>query len=286
MRLCWPNSTIRSRLSRSLRATAVFTVGLGAVGTMPNVSADEGEAAKLAIPVNRIVPPEQTVALEQTVPNQQNTATELVSTRAGALPQVGSLEPLSRADGVEDVLSDGNRSIFREGEQRLPEVVDGHFDLPELIAGTTAMEEIGNGRTPDGFREEEPAPLRPLPEIRLEPGDEPGLEADRGDLWTVRTWAAPNTFFFPRYFTDRMLERHGHERWGCLQPLASGVRFFAGVPMFPYLATVKPPCEPEYTLGYYRPGTPAPLLMQRPPYERRAVIAEGAAVATGILVIP
>ena len=35
-----------------------------------------------------------------------------------------------------------------------------------------------------------------------------------------------------------MLERHGHERWCCAQPLASGARFFLTVPMMPYLMTV------------------------------------------------
>ena len=83
-----------------------------------------------------------------------------------------------------------------------------------------------------------------------------------------------------------MLERHGHTRLGCLQPVASGARFLATVPMLPYLMTVRHPCDKEYTLGYYRSGSRAPALLQRPPYERRAVVAETAAITGAILVFP
>ena len=83
-----------------------------------------------------------------------------------------------------------------------------------------------------------------------------------------------------------MLERHGHERCGHLQPLASGARFFATVPMLPYLMTVREPCDCEYTLGYYRPGSSVPAMLQRPPYERHALIIESAAVAGAIIAFP
>ena len=170
------------------------------------------------------------------------------------------------------------RSIFGERSGRLPSVVDGRFQLPPLMAATTETKNIGNGRLPDGFREDDSTPLEPLPES--------GAERGFDNVWTAREWAAPNTFANPRYFEDRMLERHGHQRWGHLQPLASGARFFATVPMLPYLMTVKPPCEAEYSLGHFRAGSRAPAMLQRPPYERRAALVEGAAIAGGIIALP
>lgn len=163
-------------------------------------------------------------------------------------------------------------------EDRTTKVVNGRFELPPMVAASIATDQIGNGRTPPGFREQNVTPLRSLPEAA----------SDRGEIWnwSVSNWAAANTFSMPRFFEDRMLERHGHERFGCWQPLASGARFFATIPMLPYLSAIKDPCECEYTLGYYRPGSCAPALVQRPPYDRRAMVAESIAVATGMLALP
>lgn len=80
-----------------------------------------------------------------------------------------------------------------------------------------------------------------------------------------------------------MLERHGHERFPCLQPLISGGRFFATIPMLPYLAAVRDPWDCDYHLGYYRPGSCAPALWQRPPYDRRAAVIQAGATA-GVMV--
>ncbi len=99
-------------------------------------------------------------------------------------------------------------------------------------------------------------------------------------------WAASNTFSYPLYFEDRMLERHGQNRWGYLQPAMSGVRFFSTVPMLPYLMTVNKPCDCEYKLGHYRAGTCAPTMIQRPPLERRAVVAEALFLGGGIAIFP
>jgi len=165
-----------------------------------------------------------------------------------------------------------------QSQGRQPEVVNGRFTLPDLSAASTNTSDVGNGRTPDGFRGDSPAPLVPLPES--------GAERLGSWTWSLRTWAAPNTFSNPRYFEDRMLERHGHERCPHLTPLLAGARFFGTVPMLPYLATVQHPCECEYTLGYFRTGNCVPAYLQRPPYERKAVIAEAAAVTAGVLIIP
>lgn len=165
-----------------------------------------------------------------------------------------------------------NQSIYGDVDDRVPQVVDGRLVLPPLTAATTDTSEIGNGRTPEGFRAEQSAAVIDLPHSFLDRGL-PGT-------WTVRHWAAPNTFSLPRFFEDRMLERHGHQRHPRLQPLISGARFFGTVPMLPYLMTVSDPCDCEYTLGYYRSGSCAPVACQRPPYERRAAIAEAVSIAS------
>ncbi len=161
---------------------------------------------------------------------------------------------------------------------RTPDVVGGRLELPAIEAASTSITSVGNGRAPDGFRSTEDSPVSPLPEQ--------GIQRSPTWGWSFKAWNAPNTFSHPLYFEDRMLERHGHERFPHLTPVVAGMRFFTTVPMLPYLATVNHPLDCEYTLGYYRSGTCVPAYLQRPPYERRAVIAEAAAVSGAIIAFP
>ncbi len=92
-------------------------------------------------------------------------------------------------------------------------------------------------------------------------------------------WHPSSICHYPLRFEETMLERHGHVRAGCLQPLVSGVRFFTTIPMLPYLNTLKPCYEPVYALGNYRPGSCAPLLRETIPYDKNAVVVEALAVA-------
>ena len=165
-----------------------------------------------------------------------------------------------------------------EEADRKPTVENGRFHLPTLEAVSLETAKIGNGMTPKGFRGNDETSMAPLPEL--------ASEREENWNWAMRTWAAPNTFSHPRYFEDRMLERHGHERFPHLTPVIAGMRFFATVPMLPYLATVRNPCECEYTLGYYRTGSCVPAFIQRPPYQRTAVAAQATAIATGIIALP
>ena len=182
-------------------------------------------------------------------------------------------------DALDD--EDGERTIPDALATRtdfVPKFAENRFVLPELAATSTATKEVGNGRTPDGFRGTDSSPAQLLPE------DASSRSIGKG--WAVANWAAPNTYSRPRYFEDRMLERHGHERCWPLTPVISGVRFFATIPMLPYLGTISPPCDCEYTLGYYRPGSCAPAMIQRPPLDKRAVIVESAAVAGIGVILP
>ncbi|WP_145176523.1 hypothetical protein [Rubripirellula lacrimiformis] len=207
-----------------------------------------------------------------------------ISTTAVADDQDSSATIASQlAAGGPDASGDASDTrspmIFGSGAVNAqPKVVDGRFTLPPLEARSTATEDVGNGKIPSGFRGDQERPLQSLPES--------GADREQPWNWSVANWSAANTFAYPKYFEDRMLERHGHQRFGIAQPLVSGARFAATVPMLPYLMAIQPPCECEYTLGYYRSGSCAPMTFQRPPWDRRAIIAESAAVATGFVVIP
>ena len=156
----------------------------------------------------------------------------------------------------------------------------GRFDLPTLAAASTAL----SGGNRDGERHPETF-VQQFGEY-TEPLPESGSQRDADWHWSWCVWSAPNTFSNPRYFEDRMLERHGQECIGCFQPLASGARFFGAVPMLPYLWAVSNPCEREYSLGYYPAGQRAPIMLQRPPYENRAAVVEAGAAAGLIIGFP
>ncbi len=179
-------------------------------------------------------------------------------------------------DAGQDMMeSDGPQS---NADRLVPAVMGGRFQLPPLVAKTVATEQIGNGKTPDNFRQDQPINLVALPES--------GTDRGQPWHWSVVQWEAPNAFSYPLYFEDRMLERHGHIRFGHWQPVASGARFFATIPMLPYLMTIKSPCDPEYKLGHFRSGSAAPAVIQRPPLERRAVVAESLFLGGAIGIFP
>ncbi len=92
-------------------------------------------------------------------------------------------------------------------------------------------------------------------------------------------WHPSEICHFPLRFEEAMLERHGHVRFGALQPLASGARFFGTLPMIPYLNTLRPRHQSVYALGNYRPGSNAPLLRDSIPYDSHAAVVEAMAVA-------
>ena len=159
-----------------------------------------------------------------------------------------------------------------------PVVVEGSFQLSELEALSTSTDLVKDGRVPLELRSDEDSPTILLPED--------GSLRGPGWQWSVSNWAAADTFSHPRYFEDRMLERHGHQRFPRLQPFVSGARFFTTVPMLPYLMAVRPACDCEYSLGYYRSGSRTPGFLQRPPLDRRGVISEAFWVSGAILAFP
>jgi hypothetical protein len=114
-----------------------------------------------------------------------------------------------------------------------------------------------------------------------------------GGDFVPRQWA-PTTFMWqasglchkPAYFEDIHLERYGHS-WGpYVQPLMSGAHFFLNVPVLPYKMGLYPPNECIYTLGYYRPGSCAPYMLDPLPLSVRAGLAQAGAVVGMAYLLP
>ena len=102
----------------------------------------------------------------------------------------------------------------------------------------------------------------------------------------VYLWKASGLCHKPLYFEQVQLERYGHS-WGhCVQPLVSGAHFFASVPILPYKMGLKTPNECVYSLGYFRPGSCAPYLLDPVPFTWRAALFEAGFVVGAAAVIP
>ena len=134
--------------------------------------------------------------------------------------------------------------------------------LPALSIPNTSIQGVGTGSTPEDLV------VGRLPAtIQLPYG------ADRYGFWALdrKSWTAPVFCLQPVYFEETMLERHGQERFPYLQPLVSGATFFSNIAFLPYHSYLQRPLEERYSTGHYRPGSPAPCLRQRAPYDARAL---------------
>ncbi len=101
----------------------------------------------------------------------------------------------------------------------------------------------------------------------------------RGATFKQVNWKPSMVFHHPLYFEEAMLERHGHDRFGLLQPLASGARFYTSIALYPYLQSLRKPSECVYALGNRRPGTCVPKLQDSLPWDKRAAATQ--LIATG-----
>lgn len=122
---------------------------------------------------------------------------------------------------------------------------------------------LGTGQVPEGASEQ----------LQVE------AAYGRSAVFKCVHWHPSMICHYPLRFEEAMLERHGHVRFGLLQPFASGARFFATIPMIPYLNTLQPRHQSVYALGNYRPGSSAPMLRESIPYDARAAVVESMAVA-------
>jgi len=129
--------------------------------------------------------------------------------------------------------------------------------------------------------------------IKATTGDFPrecgiGSEAFVPRNWSepTYTWKAAATCHKPLYFEQVAPERYGHT-WGpVLEPIIEGAHFFVTVPLVPYEMGVELPNECIYSLGYYRPGSCAPFMLDPLPLSVRGALFEGAAVTGAVLLVP
>ena len=115
-----------------------------------------------------------------------------------------------------------------------------------------------------------------------------GTETFRQRMWPQITymWKASGLCHKPLYFEQVHLERYRHS-WGpYLQPIFSGAHFFATVPILPYKMGLKTPNECIYTLGYYRPGSCAPAMIEPIGFTWRAALFEAGTVVGAAAAIP
>lgn len=103
---------------------------------------------------------------------------------------------------------------------------------------------------------------------------------------TVFTWKASSLCHKPLYFEEVQLERYGHY-WGpIVQPFLSAGHFFVSIPLLPYNMGLNPPNECIYSLGYYRPGSCSPYMLDPFPFSVRAGLMEAGAVTGLVFVLP
>ena len=98
------------------------------------------------------------------------------------------------------------------------------------------------------------------------------------ELTQVYRWKASDLYHYPLYFEDPPLERYGHTHHELLQPFISAQRFGTQLIGLPYQMAIDPILKKTYTLGWYRPGEPAPMLLYQVPWN-----AEAAAVQAGVM---
>jgi hypothetical protein len=110
----------------------------------------------------------------------------------------------------------------------------------------------------------------------------------KGRCWeqTTYMWKASAMCHKPLYFEDEQLERYGHSFSPCFQPFISGAHFFCTLPVLPYCMGVEPPCECIYALGYYRPGSCAPYMINPVPISPRGALFEAGVVSGAAAVLP
>lgn len=149
--------------------------------------------------------------------------------------------------------------------------------IPELRVPNTSLQGVGTGVLPDDVLKEYQLKQMALPV---------GVNRDGDWLDMCACWQASGICHMPLYFEEPMLERHGQQRYPCLQPMISGVRFIGNIAMLPYYMQLDRPWEEQSVLGSYRPGTAAPALYHRPPYRADAVTAEGLATAAIFIAVP
>ncbi len=195
----------------------------------------------------------------------------------------GSLPPITvededlrtaRSGLVQPAQPEKEKDKLREALAAAPELLDepcSAVGLKPITEITHDISATGDMFPDDCTFEDMPEDQRKLPD-RMQEGWAP----------MTFTWKASALCHKPLYFEDVHLERYGHSCGPYLQPVVSGAHFFLTVPILPYKMGLYPPHECIYSLGYYRPGSCAPYMLDPLPLSIRAGLAE-AGVWTGMV---
>jgi len=125
------------------------------------------------------------------------------------------------------------------------------------------------------------------PECRLSENHlSPAQLRSRGWVDMTFTWKASALCHKPLYFENVQLERYGHSAGPILQPVLSTAHFFGKLPILPYKIGMNLPNECQYSLGYYRPGSCAPYLVDPIPIHPRGALFQAAATTGLVYLIP
>lgn len=191
-----------------------------------------------------------------------------------AAPSVAGNDPVSAQAPSADAPASVQQSVSGVPTQNVRNLEP--LRVKPLVIPNTSLSGIGTGITPqDAIEGRLPDPI-PLPY---------GPDREGGWLLSSKEWIAPVYCHFPTYYEDIMLEQHGHERCPPLQPVLSGGRFYSGLFFTPYLAYLHPPCKEISSAGNYRPGSTAPALRQRAPYDPGACGLQVLSTGTGVLLL-
>jgi hypothetical protein len=145
-----------------------------------------------------------------------------------------------------------------------------------LAIPSTSLAGVGTSQLPTDATQGRLPPSIPLPF---------GPDRQEGWAYSNKSWIPPVFCHQPTYFEDIMLENHGHEACPAVQPMVSGARFYTGIFFTPYLYYLNPPLQDVASVGRYRPGTMAPALRQRAPYDPHALGVQAASTAGGVVLI-
>jgi hypothetical protein len=103
---------------------------------------------------------------------------------------------------------------------------------------------------------------------------------------TCFTWKASCLCHKPLYFEQVQLERYGHYCGPIVEPIVAMGKFFLDVPLLPYYMGIDPPNQCMYSLGYYRPGSCSPYMLDPFPLSVRGALVEGGAVTGAFFLLP
>ena len=237
------------KLSLQLRRVAFrASLSLGLVGCVSPLMAQQTQGVSIQVTKKPIPAMPASMRSEAPVVAADNTAL------------------VSQVDSRNSVASDAKNLINTDKK--------GPIKLPGLATPNIEIEGSGTGKMPDDFV------TGRMPEQRVLPY---GPDRQLSLAYNEKTWTAPVFCHQPLYYEDTMLERHGHERFPLLTPAISGARFYTGLFFTPYLATLRRPLVDYPNTGHFRPGSAAPAIRERAPYDHTAlgvqVLSTGAVFA-------